>query len=79
MYLKYDNIKFWKNISFYIYICLKVFVNCGIVYIYMFYDNLYLSLVLYSDKVIVMDGYFVILYFNWIVDGWLLYLMFVGI
>lgn len=53
-------------------------VNCGIVYVYMFYDNFYLSVVLYSDKLMVMDGYFVILFLEKMVDGCLLYMSFVG-
>lgn len=77
-YLKHDNIKFWKNISLYIYICLKVSVNCGIVHIYMSYDNPHPSSVLYSDKVTATDGHPAILYFNRTVDGRPLYLTFVG-
>lgn len=60
------------------YICLKVSVNCGIVHIYMSYDNPHPSPVLYSDKVTATDGHPAILYVNRTVDGRPLYLLFVG-
>ena len=57
---------------------LQVSVNCGIVHVYVSYDNPHPSPVLYSDKVTATDGHPAILYINQTVAGRPVYLAFVG-
>ena len=52
--------------------------NCGIVHVYVSYDNSHPSPVLYSDKVTATDGHPAILYINQTVAGRPVYLAFVG-
>lgn len=53
-------------------------VNCGIVHVYMSYDNPHPSAALYSDKVTATDGHPAILSLEKTVDGRPLYMSFVG-
>lgn len=53
-------------------------VNCGIVHVYMSYDNPHPSAALYSDKLTATDGHPAILSLEKTVDGRPLYMTFVG-
>lgn len=56
----------------------QVNVNCGIVHVYMSYDNPHPSAALYSDKVTATDGHPAVLSLEKTVDGRPLYMTFVG-
>lgn len=53
-------------------------VNCGIVHVYMSYDNPHPSSALYSDKLTATDGHPAVLALEKTVDGRPLYMTFVG-
>lgn len=64
--------------SVYILILSQLKVFCGIVHVYMSYDNPHPSPVLYSQTLTATDGHPVVLYLNKTVDGRPLYMSYVG-